>query len=119
MKVASFKTSKFVTVLEISGKEAKTAAGHCRFIYLGKNGYFRLSRNDEKCRKSIIKLSYRQSRGQIALLTPIIYLVKSLMHELVAFTVEINCNQAQNSKTQGRKPGTLVNLSINLDNNFR
>ena len=35
MKAASYKTSKFVTVLEIRRKEAKTGAGHCRF---GDNG---------------------------------------------------------------------------------
>ena len=47
MNAVSYKISKFVTVLEISRKEAKTAAGGSGFIYRKK---WQLSRNDEKCR---------------------------------------------------------------------
>ena len=31
MKIATYKIHKFITVLEISSKEAKTAVGPCRF----------------------------------------------------------------------------------------
>ena len=75
MKIVSYETSKFVTVLEIRRKEAKTGAGGSG-LYIGKNGYLQLSRNDKKCRKNIIGLSYRQSRIQMSMLTTLmIYLV--------------------------------------------
>ena len=121
MNAVSYKISKFVTVLEISRKEAKTAAGGrgVAVLHIGKNDYLQLSRNDEKCRKNIIGLSYRQSRIQMSMLTTLIYLVSSLVHEVLVCTGEFNCNQGQNSKIQRRKTGTSVDLSIDLDNNFR
>ena len=41
--------------------------------------------------------------SKMSMLMTIIYVVNSLVHVLVAFTGEINCNQAQNSKIQRRK----------------
>ena len=78
MKAASYKTSKFVDSLfsRYVGKKLKMLPV-IAVLYIGKNSYFQLSKNDDKCQKSIIKLSYRQSRGQISLLTTIIYLVNT------------------------------------------